>query len=105
MRIMIAPDTSSDFDFFDSTIAARRETAAGRNQPSQRAQAQAGKVCREGTSSLGWLTRTGWGQGSTYRKGFGVRGLPSWLLVGYKAPVVCSILTDIKRLLDPILLP
>lgn len=42
----------------DSKIAARRETAAGRNQSSQRAQAQAGKICREGISNLGWLTRT-----------------------------------------------
>lgn len=102
---MIAPDTSYDFYFLNSTIAARRETAAGRNQPSQRAQAQAGKVCREGISSLGWLTRTGGVRGSTYRKGFGVRALPSWLLVGYTAPAVCSILTDIKRSLDPVLLP
>lgn len=91
MKITVNTGTSSDlYNFLDSEAAARRETAAGGNQPSQRAQAQAGKVCREGISSLRWPTGTGVGQSGAYKKALG-----TWLVIlvtsWYPAPAaICD---------------
>lgn len=53
IKVAIGTSLGCCFIFFGSETAAGRETSAGGNQPSERAQAQAGKVRREGISSLG----------------------------------------------------